>query len=371
MIKSIKIQNYQSHIDNIIEFDPGLTIITGPSDSGKSAILRALKKVIRDTPAGNDFINNKSDNNCIITLNIDDNIITRHVSKDKNNKTIINRYQVGGQTFDSFGRDIPLEVTNILNMPEVDLGDFKMDLHFYDQFDAPFLVDDKDSVKSKVLGSVSGLNVIDEAIKKVNKDSRQVNNDLKTIEKDVNQIQTDLLSLPNIDELLENAKYFENSLISLEDKTTKLEKLNTLYDQLTTIAQKGKILNTELQTLPNLDNIDFNEVKQKINTLNILSQFDLKLTRITTQITILENDSILTFEPPEFELTKKKIKVLKQLKESSDTLEKLGQTESILEYQITKLSEDVVIAQKTWEDTLVELGICPTCKQETSEVHFE
>lgn len=370
MIKSIKIEGFQSHINTQIEFSEHLNIITGPTDSGKSAILRALKKVIRDLPAGNDFVNNKL-HTCTITMAVDSVIILRSISKDKDGKTKINNYQVGEQPFDSFGRDIPLEVITALNMPVVDLGDFKIDLHFYDQFDGPFLIGDTSSVKSKVLGSVSGLNVIDEAIKKVNKDSRQINSDLKTIEKDVNQIQTELSILPDIEKLLENAERFENTLTSIENSTTRLDKLKTLYDQLMSIAQKGKALNNELQALPNLDSIDFEQVKQKITTLNQLSQFDLKLTRITSQITTLENDSVITFIPPTFELIKKKIITLKQLRESDNVLEKLNTTEITLERQISKLDEDIDVAKKNWEDTLIKLGVCPVCKQNTKEVHFE
>ena len=56
-IKSIELQNFQSHVKTIIEpAGPGfLTVITGPSDSGKTAIIRALKWLLYNQPQGAEF----------------------------------------------------------------------------------------------------------------------------------------------------------------------------------------------------------------------------------------------------------------------------------------------------------------------------
>ena len=53
-IKLIELQNFQSHVKTIIEpAGPGfLTVITGPSDSGKTAIIRALKWLLYNQPQG-------------------------------------------------------------------------------------------------------------------------------------------------------------------------------------------------------------------------------------------------------------------------------------------------------------------------------
>ncbi|AYO30533.1 hypothetical protein D2962_07770 [Biomaibacter acetigenes] len=55
-IKSIKLVNFQSHKNTEISLDEGLTVILGPTDQGKSAIIRALKWVLYNEPRGTDFI---------------------------------------------------------------------------------------------------------------------------------------------------------------------------------------------------------------------------------------------------------------------------------------------------------------------------
>jgi len=48
MIKSVSIQNFESHEDTTIHFGEGMNLIVGLSNSGKSAIIRALACVVNN-----------------------------------------------------------------------------------------------------------------------------------------------------------------------------------------------------------------------------------------------------------------------------------------------------------------------------------
>ena len=52
MIQSLHIKNLQSHKDSHLDFCEGVNVIVGPSDSGKSAILRALRWIVKNRPQG-------------------------------------------------------------------------------------------------------------------------------------------------------------------------------------------------------------------------------------------------------------------------------------------------------------------------------
>ena len=58
MIKKLHIRNFQSHKDSRLIFSDGVNVIVGNSDSGKSAILRALNWVITNRPSGDSYISN-------------------------------------------------------------------------------------------------------------------------------------------------------------------------------------------------------------------------------------------------------------------------------------------------------------------------
>ena len=55
-IEKVILENFQSHKFTSVEFDRGLNIIVGASDSGKTAILRAIKWALYNDPAGDYFI---------------------------------------------------------------------------------------------------------------------------------------------------------------------------------------------------------------------------------------------------------------------------------------------------------------------------
>ena len=88
MIKSLELFNFQSHAHTLIEFSDGVNIISGTSDSGKSAILRALRWVIRNEPSGLGVVSwwvfkgkrQKEDCKVILTLD-DDKDISIHLLK--------------------------------------------------------------------------------------------------------------------------------------------------------------------------------------------------------------------------------------------------------------------------------------------------
>ena len=54
-IQEVTIEGYQSHTNSTFRLSPGLTVITGPSDAGKTAIIRALRWFAFNEPTGEAF----------------------------------------------------------------------------------------------------------------------------------------------------------------------------------------------------------------------------------------------------------------------------------------------------------------------------
>ncbi|WP_035425703.1 AAA family ATPase, partial [Halalkalibacterium ligniniphilum] len=55
-INTVRLENFQSHLDTSIDFSTGLNVIVGQSDSGKTSILRAIRWVLYNQPRGTDFM---------------------------------------------------------------------------------------------------------------------------------------------------------------------------------------------------------------------------------------------------------------------------------------------------------------------------
>ena len=85
--KTLHLKDYQAHKDTTINFTQGLNIIIGESDMGKSSILRALRKLVRDVPAGKDHINKDATSMKLSLTVVDDNeqeyVIIRQITPSK------------------------------------------------------------------------------------------------------------------------------------------------------------------------------------------------------------------------------------------------------------------------------------------------
>ena len=56
ILKSIKLINFQTHQEVKLDLSPTITTIKGPTDSGKSSVLRALRWVCLNDIPGDEFI---------------------------------------------------------------------------------------------------------------------------------------------------------------------------------------------------------------------------------------------------------------------------------------------------------------------------
>jgi len=125
MIQTIQINNFQSHKHTYLTLDPGVNIIVGPSDSGKTAILRALRWLVWNRPTGEAFRSSWG-GETLVEITLDDFILQR--SKDKENiYKIVNDNEV--KLLKAFGTEVPEEVSKILNLDDSNLQQ---------QMDAPF-----------------------------------------------------------------------------------------------------------------------------------------------------------------------------------------------------------------------------------------
>ena len=84
MLKSLKIENFQSHPDTEVEFADGVTAFVGESTHGKSAILRALKLLWYNKPNNISYISHWA-KFTRVTIDQNDSIIIRYRDKKDNN----------------------------------------------------------------------------------------------------------------------------------------------------------------------------------------------------------------------------------------------------------------------------------------------
>jgi len=360
--KKLVLENYQAHKNTTINFTAGLNIIIGESDTGKSSILRALRKLVRDIPAGKDHINKDATSMKISLTIIDDNdhecVIIRQVTASKN------LYYLDSQEFGGFGREIPEEIQNTLEMFVIELENSeKVDFHFSDQHDTPFMIAKGSAgMRSKLLGRIAGLHTLDKGIVNVNKDIRAGNSTLKIKLADRNKIQAEVDESKDTapSHILHNTCKMRIQTIS--DELTTLHKLKKLQTAHREIIDKGKETKKLFNSLPEIV-VDFQKLREDIQRCDKFISLRNFLDSIDDQIKLLPTIKVVDID---FVEVRENIQKLGSLQEYVDKL-------SVIDNQIKLLSEvefDINIkdAQEEWATALITLKICPLCKQSTINI---
>lgn len=345
MINSLKIQNFQSHKKSILEFSKGVNIIVGESDTGKSAILRTIKWVVKNKPSGESFRSKWGGE-----TKVDLNLSNSHVIREKTDSD--NLYYLDGEAFKSFGTGVPDEVSKVLNIDDINLKS---------QLSSHFLLSQSPGEVAAHFNKIAGLDQIDQGTKNIRKWINELNRAIK--------FHTEQKSL--LEESLKEYEYLDQ----LENEVEKIEWLEKQVDEIDSQVKNG------------LDLIDrFDALDQKIKENNKIVKAD----QLLSEIEKLNNDKksieqqveFLISRIEEYEVIRENIAynqnlleaepILDSIKEKKGTIEELDSKIVHLENTIERYDElQGDIENKEWELTEMEkefhknIGeICPLCGQE-------
>ncbi len=137
MITRITLTNYMSHAHTVIEPAAGLTVILGPNNCGKSAIVSALQTLCGDNTG--DFMVRHGEKECSVTVETDDGHTIRW---QRNKKSTI--YILDGIEVSRTGRgNLPDDLQTLLRLGKVahPSKDEEFDVHFAQQKSPIFLID--------------------------------------------------------------------------------------------------------------------------------------------------------------------------------------------------------------------------------------
>ncbi len=235
-IKKLIIENFQSHRYTEIDFSGGFNIIFGPSDFGKSAIIRALKWVLYNEPRGTDFIRHGATLAKVTMVLSNGYTIIRERSRSKNSYILIDP-EGKNMTFEGFGNEIPAEIIKAHGIPKYELdSDSSSSLNIGEQLEGPFLLSETGAVRAKAIGKLIGLHIIDKAIRNCNLDIRRENQIEEKTRNDLTEVETKLSEYKYLDMVGEKLKE-SGALIDKTErlivKLKRLESLNRDYSEVT------------------------------------------------------------------------------------------------------------------------------------------
>lgn len=252
ILKRAKIQEFQSHRESLIEFCPGVNVFIGNTDEGKSALIRALRWVMRNKVASG-FWNITAEaegKDCSVGLAISDGEkevrVIRRRTKSSNFYVVIDGEN--RQEFTAFGRDIPDPVKALLGEPVIFGKDLVYDLNISPQVEMPFLLSENPRNFTRVLGKLTGIDVLDTAEGLMATRARELAGKSKTLREERDQVQLSFDALPDpvvVTRLLDlaeelatkaagedrKANELQDTVAKLKHNAERLEEAHELYQR--------------------------------------------------------------------------------------------------------------------------------------------
>lgn len=214
MIKSIVLNNFLSHKKTKLDFSDGVNIICGPTDSGKSAIIRALRWVITNRPTGDSFRSSWGGDTEVSIVTDKSEIIRAKTDKG-------NFYQLDKLEFKAFKADVPEEIKKALNLDATNLQT---------QFESHFLLSKSAGEVATHFNKVAHLDKIDVGLQNIQRWLRKLQQDI-------------IYNEAQVEELTEQLSEYDDLKV-IEKLVTRLELLDKEVEQ--ALEQGVKLVDTSI-----------------------------------------------------------------------------------------------------------------------------
>lgn len=230
MIRSLYLRNFQSHKETELELHPGVNVIIGDTDAGKSAIVRALYWIAMGKPSGDSFLRHNTKKACVVEVALDNNtIVQRYRGHD------INSYFIGNDEHTGFGQNVPEPVQKVLNMNAI---------NFSRQLDPPFLFSKSPGETAQYLNTLINLDVIGQSLTNIGKEVKFAEHEMKKHR----AMKDDLVQQYDSLAWVEQA---EKDVCALEQQEKELAKLQSKRNTLRKALQDYYAAKQTLDSLPN------------------------------------------------------------------------------------------------------------------------
>lgn len=276
MFEKLIIRNFQSHQKSVLNFHEGVNVIIGQSDSGKTAIIRALRWLIWNRPGGDSFRSTWGGSTIVKLKLHDDDHDDVEISRSK--YTAGNEYWIDDEKYVAFGTDTPEEIQTLLNVDSVNLQS---------QLDAPFLLSESPGSIASHFNKVAHLDQIDTSLKKVQSWLNDINRKTVSAEEDVITLQSEMEGYKYLEKMEIDIEVLEEMNTRFENSRQYIYKLDKLRIDIVNTEAAIQTYNERIKPEQEVDTILdlYNEVKVKENSLIGLKMFISETVSINTKIT--------------------------------------------------------------------------------------
>ncbi len=232
-----------SHEHTVIEPAEGLTVLIGPNNVGKSAVIAALQILCYND--NSTYVMRHGTKECSITVETGDG----HTIEWKRKKSP--SYIIDDQKFDRLARSgIPDELHQALKLPKVEgSGTDEFDVHFGSQKSPIFLLDESGATAARFFASSSDAIRLVAMQQRHKEKIRDAKKERARLDLEAERLNAELAALAPAVEIERSVEKLEDSFASLKQLEQRLSELSELNVHLEKQEQEVAALSAEVEAL--------------------------------------------------------------------------------------------------------------------------
>lgn len=348
-LNKIKVKNFQSIPEAEVELG-SFTVFTGPTDSGKSAFMRATEGAVRNKVVPAHVRRGKKATN--ITLEFNDHVV--EVERGKSKST----YKLDGESFTKSGTTVPDEVAQAIRLPKI----MDVETTFSSQFDKPYLISETGSSAAKVLGSLTNVSVLHSGIKEAHRRWLADGTAIKATKENIEECDEHLEQYEGLDDFESGVANLSGIVESLDEQYQSIRKLSEVLNSIENKTKQLKDAEFRIVDTETAEECigEARELSSRISSLSVI------LSKVSKAV---EEYNELSFYAG--------IEEFDRISEISALFDRMGLLQSLTDAIKRKARELknskkaieesdrlAVEAEENFHSLLDELGTCPTCGQE-------
>ena len=216
MIPEITLENVQSHKKSTIYFHPGINVLQGPSDCGKSAVIRGLQWWALNQANWGELQRHETPFTSVEGKGV-----------KKYRSAALHHYEAGDVKYKALRSDVPSEIQKVIGLDE---------MNFQSQHAPYFLISDSAGEVAKKLNAVGDLQIIDLSLKSARAKVKEANTQGKFLNEELAKTATKIADLQWVVEA--NKDYQKIEALELESKTIEITGLSVMIGKILRLQEE-------------------------------------------------------------------------------------------------------------------------------------
>ncbi len=367
MITSLEMINVQQFAHKKIDFSNGINVLVGETGKGKTTVIRALRWVLV-----NDFdseaIRKDGSKKTQVIIVIEGAKVTRTKSDS------VNRYEleVDGKKmkpFDSIGRKVPEPISQLFNIPILEVDKEKIILNIQTQFDLHFLLNEKATFRNKVLNKLTGNNIIDFVVSSFNKDLLKISKENRQLEGEIGDKNVQLESLTKEKETKQ--KLYLDCKKREKNIQAQQERYNRGSEVLTSLGKvviQSKEVNTLLGNLKLIPDNDINNLKVEIEEVEDVKKLLIQIKSNRTELSNIKIE-LEEIEVPDVKSLTNAVETYKNVQDIAQKLTSIIDKTLTIAKKESGLKEQIRAKIEEYNGLVAKIPTikCPKCGTDVKE----